>query len=168
MILMLIGFGVRAMYQGVCRGPSRPTHSHANPRPSQTGRWQIARRPLVVGAVHGLAGSGALTALVVTTLPSTVTRLGYLALFGVGTTVGRAALSGLPGDRPRPAVELPAHRAAVLTPFFKGRQSQEMHEGRMRSTASRRPCGPSSAVPKASVVLPRRKRPQTKRSAKRR
>ena len=47
--------------------------------------------------MHGLAGSGALTALVVTTLPSTVTRLGYLALFGAGTTVGMAALSGLLG-----------------------------------------------------------------------
>ena len=50
-----------------------------------------------MGAVHGLAGSGALTALVVTTLPSTVTRLGYLMLFGVGSTVGMAALSGLLG-----------------------------------------------------------------------
>jgi hypothetical protein len=96
-VLMLVGFGVRAMYLGAWRGPARPTHSHANPRPSQTGRWQIARRPFVVGAVHGLAGSGALTALVVTTLPSTVARLGYLALFGVGTTVGMAALSGLLG-----------------------------------------------------------------------
>jgi hypothetical protein len=47
--------------------------------------------------VHGLAGSGALIALVVTTLPSTVTRLGYLLLFGVGSTVGMAALSGLLG-----------------------------------------------------------------------
>jgi nitrile hydratase accessory protein len=96
-VLMLVGFGVRAMYLGAWRGPARPTHSHANPRPSQTGRWQIARRPFVVGAVHGLAGSGALTALVVTTLPSTVARLGYLALFGGGTTVGMAALSGLLG-----------------------------------------------------------------------
>src|SRR5258706_180760 len=96
-VLLLVGFGVRAMHQGAWRGPARPTHSHANPRSSRAGQWQIARRPLVVGAVHGLAGSGALTALVVTTLPSTLTRLGYLALFGVGTPVGMAALSGLLG-----------------------------------------------------------------------
>jgi hypothetical protein len=51
----------------------------------------------VVGAVHGLAGSGALTALVVTTLPSTVTRLAYLMLFGAGSTAAMAALSGLLG-----------------------------------------------------------------------
>ena len=47
--------------------------------------------------MHGLAGSGALTALVVTTLPSTLTRLGYLSLFGVGSTAGMAVLSGLLG-----------------------------------------------------------------------
>ena len=51
----------------------------------------------MVGAVHGLAGSGALTALVVATLPSTLTRLSYLALFGIGSTLGMAALSGLLG-----------------------------------------------------------------------
>jgi nitrile hydratase accessory protein len=96
-VLLLVGFGVRAIYQGAWRHPRRPTHSHASTRPSQTDRWQIARRPLIVGAVHGLAGSGALTALVVTTLPSTVSRLGYLALFGAGTTIGMAALSGLLG-----------------------------------------------------------------------
>jgi hypothetical protein len=50
-----------------------------------------------VGAVHGLAGSGALTALVVATLPSTTTRLGYLTLFGIGSTLGMVALSGLLG-----------------------------------------------------------------------
>jgi hypothetical protein len=59
-------------------------------------RWTLAR-PFWVGAVHGLAGSGALTAIVVTTLPSTLTQLGYLLLFGVGSTVGMAALSGLLG-----------------------------------------------------------------------
>jgi hypothetical protein len=47
--------------------------------------------------MHGLAGSGALTALVITALPSTSTRLGYLTLFGAGSIVGMAALSGLLG-----------------------------------------------------------------------
>jgi hypothetical protein len=56
-----------------------------------------------------------MTALVVTTLPSTVTRLGYLMLFGVGSTVGMAALSGLLGW---PIARMGAHhvftRAASL------------------------------------------------------
>jgi hypothetical protein len=47
--------------------------------------------------MHGLAGSGALTALVVTLLPSMATRLAYLALFGAGSIVGMAVLSGLLG-----------------------------------------------------------------------
>jgi nitrile hydratase accessory protein len=99
-VLMLVGFGVRAISQGARGRPAGPTHSHANrgtSEPLQTRKWTLARRPLVVGAVHGLAGSGALTALVVATLPSTVTRLTYLGLFGIGSIGGMAALSGLLG-----------------------------------------------------------------------
>jgi nitrile hydratase accessory protein len=98
-VVLLVGFGVRAIYQGVYRALPRPTHSHAPASGSRLlagGRWTLAR-PLLVGAVHGLAGSGALTALVVGTLPSTATRLGYLALFGAGSTLGMVVLSGLFG-----------------------------------------------------------------------
>ena len=98
-VVMLVGFGGRAIYQAACDTVSRRTHSHAR-RTTWSGfdadRWTFAR-PLLVGAVHGLAGSGALTALVVATLPSTATRLGYLALFGVGSTLAMVALSGLLG-----------------------------------------------------------------------
>ena len=83
-VLMLVGFGARAIYQAACGAIPRRTHSHAKSATSSLvhiDRWTVAR-PLLVGAVHGLAGSGALTALVVATLPSTATRLGYLALFG--------------------------------------------------------------------------------------
>src|SRR5947209_7978836 len=52
---------------------------------------------LVVGAVHGLAGSGALTALVLTTLPTMAARITYISLFGLGSTLGMAALSGVLG-----------------------------------------------------------------------
>ena len=98
-VLLLIGFGARAIYRAACGSVPRRTHSHAKPA-----RWSAAgidgctvARPLLVGAVHGLAGSGALIALVVATLPSTATRLGYLALFGVGSTLAMVALSGLLG-----------------------------------------------------------------------
>jgi nitrile hydratase accessory protein len=98
-VLLLVGFGARAIYQAACGAIPRRTHSHAKPATSRLvdiDRWTLAR-PLLVGAVHGLAGSGALTALVVATLPSTTTRLGYLALFGIGSTLGMVALSGLLG-----------------------------------------------------------------------
>jgi hypothetical protein len=112
-VLMLVGFGVRAIYQAALGRLAGPTHSHTRPGTSdarQSSQWMIVRRPLVVGAVHGLAGSGALTALVVATLPSTVTRLGYLALFGIGTTVGMAVLSGLLGW---PLARVGGHHATV-------------------------------------------------------
>src|SRR5262249_493494 len=99
-VLLLVGFGVRAMYQGMWGRPAGHRHSHAKGRPSTSARtegWTIARRPRGVGRAHGLAGSGALMALVVTSLPSTFARLSYLALFGVGTTVGMVVLSGLLG-----------------------------------------------------------------------
>jgi nitrile hydratase accessory protein len=97
--LMLVGFGFRAMY--LSASPvSGPTHSHqhgAGSRSASNGPWTLGRRPLLVGAVHGLAGSGALTALIMATIPSMAARLTYLALFGLGSTLGMAALSGLLG-----------------------------------------------------------------------
>ena len=97
--LMLIGFGVRAIYLSASPVSPGPTHSHVHGAASSaaTGPWTLARRPLLVGAVHGLAGSGALTALVMATIPSMGARLAYLALFGLGSTLGMAALSGLLG-----------------------------------------------------------------------
>jgi hypothetical protein len=105
--LMLVGLGLRAIYRAAHQGPDGPTYAHrhgglVHMHPGVTahihiGRWTFARRPLLIGAVHGLAGSGALTALVLATLPSTAARLTYIALFGLGSTVGMAALSGLLG-----------------------------------------------------------------------
>jgi nitrile hydratase accessory protein len=99
-VLLLMGFGVRAIVFSA-GGPSKgPTHSHVHGATSASmpiGRWTVARRPLMVGAVHGLAGSGALTALIMATIPSIGSRLTYLLLFGVGSTLGMAALSGLMG-----------------------------------------------------------------------
>ncbi len=105
--VMLVGLGLRAIYRAARQGREGPAHVHQHgrlvhvhpgvPAHVHIGRWTLARRPLLVGAVHGLAGSGALTALVLATLPSTAARLTYMALFGLGSTVGMAALSGILG-----------------------------------------------------------------------
>jgi high-affinity nickel-transport protein len=95
-VVLLVGFGGRAIYRAACDIAPRRTHSHGSAATSRFDRWTVAR-PLLVGAVHGLAGSGALTALVVATLPSTATRLAYLTLFGIGSTLGMVAMSGLLG-----------------------------------------------------------------------
>src|SRR5205085_3497300 len=98
---------LRAIYYAAREGADGPVHLHHHgrlvhlhpgaPAHVHIGRWTLARRPLLVGAVHGLAGSGALTALVLATLPSTAAQLTYMTLFGLGSTLGMAALSGLLG-----------------------------------------------------------------------
>ena len=45
-------------------------------------------RPLMVGVVHGLAGSAAVALLVLTTIHDSRLAVLYLAIFGVGTIVG--------------------------------------------------------------------------------
>jgi high-affinity nickel-transport protein len=47
-----------------------------------------ARRPLLVGTVHGLAGSAAVALVVLTTIRDTAWALAYLAVFGLGTVAG--------------------------------------------------------------------------------
>lgn len=45
-------------------------------------------RPVVVGVVHGLAGSAAVALLVLATITNPRWAVGYLALFGLGTVAG--------------------------------------------------------------------------------
>lgn len=45
-------------------------------------------RPLVIGTVHGLAGSAAVALLVMTTIRDSWWAIGYLLLFGIGTVAG--------------------------------------------------------------------------------
>jgi high-affinity nickel-transport protein len=53
-----------------------------------------AARPLLVGVVHGLAGSAANALLVLTTIPDPGWALGYLLLFGLGTIGGMMGVTG--------------------------------------------------------------------------
>ena len=52
-------------------------------------RW----RTLLVGLMHGMAGSAALLVLTVARAPSAAAGLGYIALFGIGSMIGMGALS---------------------------------------------------------------------------
>lgn len=91
--VLLIALGVRSIARAFRADPllARP-HTHPHPAHSP-----FAMRSLVIGVVHGLAGSGALTALVLAELPTTAARLGYMALFGIGSVAGMALLSGTAG-----------------------------------------------------------------------
>ncbi len=104
---MLVVLGVRAIVLAVRVGAAGPacehrhghaSHRHAGPAAHfHVGRWALAWRPLAVGLVHGLAGSGALTALVFARLGSSVDRVVYLALFGAGSIAGMAVASAVVG-----------------------------------------------------------------------
>lgn len=61
-------------------------HEHPHPRP-------LPLRALLVGLMHGMAGSAALILLTLQTVPSPLTGLAYIGLFGVGSIAGMAALS---------------------------------------------------------------------------
>lgn len=72
-------------------------HSHAHAQHDAPGahrhehgfRW----RTLLVGLMHGMAGSAALLVLAVTQAPTPTQGLLYVALFGIGSMVGMGALS---------------------------------------------------------------------------
>ena len=59
--------------------------------------WRGAPQPLLMGLLHGLAGSGALVLLVLASMPSPTAALTYILVFGVGSTTGMLVLSGLIG-----------------------------------------------------------------------
>jgi threonine/homoserine/homoserine lactone efflux protein len=104
---MLIFLGFRAILQARRENAGGPTHthSHAHETHSHEGSsdhvhiqgWRLARRPLLIGLVHGLAGSGALTAAVLASMPTVHSGLIYIALFGAGSALGMAFLTGLTG-----------------------------------------------------------------------
>ena len=57
----------------------------------------IGIKPVVVGMMHGLAGSGALTLLVLTQISSAWIGLLYLGIFGLGSIAGMLLMSGIIG-----------------------------------------------------------------------
>jgi ABC-type nickel/cobalt efflux system permease component RcnA len=105
--IMLVVLGIRSLVRAVKDGRSGPPteHAHHGEKHVHAGThdhvhldgWTLARRPLLVGLVHGLAGSGALTALVMSKLPTLAASLWFIVLFGAGATIGMALLTGLLG-----------------------------------------------------------------------
>jgi ABC-type nickel/cobalt efflux system permease component RcnA len=104
---MLLFLGLRALLRArreMRPGPPlRHQHGgrlHVHPGDAahvHLGRRAFAVRPLVVGVIHGLAGSGALTALVLAGFDTNAQRLAYTLVFGGGSVLWMALLSGLAG-----------------------------------------------------------------------
>ena len=118
--LMLIGLGVLNLTGGLRSlterlTPPAPIHAHDHAHGGAShghlhghgeerglvatfGRYQLIR-PVVVGLVHGLAGSAAVALLVLATIQDTGTALVYLVIFCIGVAAGMALLTtaiGLP------------------------------------------------------------------------
>jgi len=118
--IMLVVLGVRSLVRawrvdGPVHGHHHgdTSHTHAGPDPHvHVGRRMLALRPLVVGLVHGLAGSGAMTALVFAELPTSSARITYIALFGLGSVAGMAIASGLAGMSLHAVARTPTRRRA--------------------------------------------------------
>ena len=115
--LMIIGLGSSALW-GALRNRSdvhvhqhthdgiSHVHVHFHDRATQHDRASVVHshtvsrlglKPMIVGTVHGLAGSGALTLLVMTQIRSSWIGFLYLSVFGLGSIVGMLLMSGLIG-----------------------------------------------------------------------
>jgi ABC-type nickel/cobalt efflux system permease component RcnA len=70
---------------------------HANSGSHSHEVLRLGLKPAIVGAIHGLAGSAALTLLVLTQIESPVLGLLYLVVFGIGSILGMLFMSGLVG-----------------------------------------------------------------------
>ncbi len=73
-------------HAGETTAHDRTPHHHAHGF-----RW----RTLLVGLMHGMAGSAALLLLTVSQASSAFAGLGYIALFGIGSMIGMGALSAV-------------------------------------------------------------------------
>jgi high-affinity nickel permease len=108
--IMLVGLGAdvlwrlsrERMHLHAHRHPDGTVHMHLHnhagdavpharaPHAHEHGfRW----RTLVVGLMHGMAGSAALLVLAVSQATSAAAGVAYIALFGIGSMIGMAALS---------------------------------------------------------------------------
>lgn len=86
--LMLVVLGCIRIWKVV---KNRGQHSHAHLHdPGEKHHLAYG-----IGAVHGLAGSGALVVLVMTQLPGVGAGIGYLLLFGFGSVFGMLLASGV-------------------------------------------------------------------------
>ena len=79
-------------------GPHTHLHVHTGDEHSHRHRlFRIGRRPFIVGMVHGVAGSAALTLAVLTTIPSVALGLIYITVFGIGSIGGMLLMSAMIG-----------------------------------------------------------------------
>jgi high-affinity nickel-transport protein len=110
--IMLVLLGADVLRTLARRGASN-THTHAAVAPhSHAGGWRVSR-PLLVGMVHGLAGSAPLLLLTLTVISSPVAAFSYIAVFGAGSIMGMTIMSVLVSVPARLTVQFARTNLAV-------------------------------------------------------
>jgi ABC-type nickel/cobalt efflux system permease component RcnA len=110
--LMLIALGANSLRRLLSGGRlhlhshrhGRHAHSHPHLHDDEEEatrgshhRLRLGVRPLIVGMIHGLAGSAALMLLVLSTVDSQAAGFAFIAVFGLGSIGGMMAMSALLG-----------------------------------------------------------------------
>jgi ABC-type nickel/cobalt efflux system permease component RcnA len=114
--LMIIGLGATALWRSLRKRTDVHIHEHSHDGLSHVhihfhevktrhhaGQKHshavsvIGIKPVLIGMVHGLAGSGALTLLILTQINSAWVGVIYLAIFGLGSIVGMLFMSAVIG-----------------------------------------------------------------------
>jgi ABC-type nickel/cobalt efflux system permease component RcnA len=106
--LMLIGLGANVLIK-LARGGRIHFHEHEHgghhhvhphihdgrpePEPHTHHGFKLSFRPLIIGMVHGLAGSAALMLAVLATIKSTALAFAYIMIFGIGSIGGMMVMS---------------------------------------------------------------------------
>jgi len=116
--IMIIGLGISALRRALRQNAHVHVHQHSHDGLShthihfhehETKHQPVAQsqhshavsrlgwKPVLIGMMHGLAGSGALMLLVLTQISSAWLGFFYVAMFGVGSIAGMLLMSGLIG-----------------------------------------------------------------------
>jgi len=108
--VMLVGLGVNTLRKLLKGGHlhvhvhEHGGHLHAHPHiheqaqpdePHSHHGLRFSARPLLIGMVHGLAGSAALMLLILATISSPIVGLLYVVVFGIGSIGGMMLMSTL-------------------------------------------------------------------------
>jgi sulfite exporter TauE/SafE len=109
--LMLVGLGGRLLYRVWSdrlqfhrhphthvpgKAPHIHWHLHSSRRLDEHYGWlHFSLRPLIVGVIHGAAGTGTLMLLVLSTIHSPFQALLYILIFGIGSVAGMLIVSML-------------------------------------------------------------------------
>jgi len=116
--LMILGLGASALWRALRKRVEVHLHQHSHDdvshvhlhfheAPTRHGQSltsthshsvsTIGIKPVLIGTMHGFAGSGPLTLLVLTQIKSPWMGLLYLSIFGIGAIVGMLLMSGVIG-----------------------------------------------------------------------